>query len=132
MTTMEYVPLWYSGAFLGYMLKSDPSSWIRERLKEAEVEGNPIGRPAVSTNPDPWDITYTEPSTKQHTWGGMRPPMHIQDYLVWTQWEMYVILERLQAPGSGKTWQGCVLGCGDILLEEEWDEELWEGVQAGG
>jgi hypothetical protein len=26
---------------------------LRERLEEAEEEGNPIGRPAVSTNPDP-------------------------------------------------------------------------------
>jgi hypothetical protein len=32
---------------------ADPCDWIREKLEEAEEEGNPIGRPAVSINLDP-------------------------------------------------------------------------------
>jgi len=27
----------------------DPCSWIREKLEEAKEEGDPIGKPAVST-----------------------------------------------------------------------------------
>jgi hypothetical protein len=40
---------------------------IRERLEEAEGEGYPIGRPAVSTNPDPKELLETELPTRQHT-----------------------------------------------------------------
>ena len=46
--------------------------WIRKRLEETEEEGNPIGRPAVSTNLDPWDLSDTEPPTRQHTLADMR------------------------------------------------------------
>jgi hypothetical protein len=37
----------------------DPCGWIKEKLEEAEEEGNPIGRPAVSTNLDPESQTLT-------------------------------------------------------------------------
>ena len=36
------------------------------RIEEAEGEGDPIGRPAVSTNPDPRELP-DEPPTRQHT-----------------------------------------------------------------
>ena len=39
----------------------DPCGWIRKSLEEAEEEGNPTGSPAVSPNPDPWDLSDTEP-----------------------------------------------------------------------
>jgi hypothetical protein len=42
----------------------DPCGWIREKLEEAEEEGGLIGRPTVSTNLDPWDLSYTEPPTR--------------------------------------------------------------------
>ena len=32
---------------------ADPCGRIRERLEGAEKEGDPVGGPAVSTNPDP-------------------------------------------------------------------------------
>jgi hypothetical protein len=41
--------------------------WIRERLEDAKEEDDPIGRPAVSTNLEPWDLSDTEPPTRQHT-----------------------------------------------------------------
>jgi hypothetical protein len=51
---------------------ADPCSWIREKLEEAEKEGNRIGRPAVSIKLDP-EITQTlshQPgSTHQLIWG---------------------------------------------------------------
>jgi hypothetical protein len=34
----------------------DPCGWIRESLEEAEEGGDPIGRPAVSTNQYLWDF----------------------------------------------------------------------------
>ena len=46
--------------------------------EEAEEEGEPIGRPTISTNMDPWDLSDTEPPTRQHTPADMRPPTHIQ------------------------------------------------------
>jgi hypothetical protein len=38
---------------------------IRGRIERAEVEGDPIRRPAVSTNPGPWDLPETDPPTRQ-------------------------------------------------------------------
>ena len=39
---------------------ADPCSWIREKLEEAEEEGSPVGRPAVSTNLYPQDLSVTK------------------------------------------------------------------------
>ncbi|KRY65101.1 hypothetical protein T4D_6025 [Trichinella pseudospiralis] len=45
-------------------------------MEEAEEDGDPIGRPAVSTNPDPWELQ---------------------------RWEKICLtLKRLEAPGKGK------------------------------
>jgi hypothetical protein len=49
-----------------------------EAAEEAEEEGDPIRRPAVSTNLDPQDLSDTEPPTKQNTPADVRPPIHIQ------------------------------------------------------
>ena len=38
-----------------------------------EEKSNLRGRPAVSTNLDPWDLLDTEPPTRQHTPTDMRP-----------------------------------------------------------
>jgi hypothetical protein len=51
--------------------------WIMERLEEAEEKGDPIERPAVSTNWDPWSLSDTEPPT-MITRANMRSPTHIQ------------------------------------------------------
>ena len=56
---------------------ADPCGWIREKLEEAEEEGDPIGRPAVSTNPDPRELPETEPPTRKHTQAGPRPLAHM-------------------------------------------------------
>lgn len=39
--------------------------------------GDSIGRPAVSTNQDPWQHPETEPLSWQHTKAGARPLAHI-------------------------------------------------------
>jgi hypothetical protein len=55
-------------------LVRDPCGWIRERLKETEEEGEPIGRPAAATSLDPCGLSHTEPPTTQHARaGGPRP-----------------------------------------------------------
>jgi hypothetical protein len=39
---------------------------MRGRIEEAEGDGNPIGRPAVSTNPDTWELPKSEPPARKH------------------------------------------------------------------
>jgi hypothetical protein len=46
-------------------------SW--ERLKEAEEKGNPVGGPAVLVNLDPWDLSNTGLTNRQHTPADMKP-----------------------------------------------------------
>jgi hypothetical protein len=58
--------------------KQKDRSWLRERLEEAEEEGNPVAGPAVSVNLDPGDLSNTGPPARQHTPADMRPPTHIQ------------------------------------------------------
>ena len=54
------------------------------RLEEAEEEDDPIGRPSVSTYPDPRELPETGPPTRQHTQAGPRPPTHIQQKKAWS------------------------------------------------
>jgi hypothetical protein len=56
----------------------ESDGWIRERQKEAEMEGDPIGGPAVSINLDPQVLSNIGPPNRHHTPAHMRPPTHIQ------------------------------------------------------
>jgi len=60
---------------------AEPSGWIKEKLEEAEEEGNPVRGLAVSINLEPWDLLDTGSPTRQHTPAEMRPPTHIQERL---------------------------------------------------
>jgi hypothetical protein len=53
---------------------------IREKLEEAEKEGDPVGAEAVSISlySPPPDLSNTVPPTRQHTSADMRPPTHTQ------------------------------------------------------
>jgi hypothetical protein len=85
----------------------DPYSWIRERVKEAEEEGDPIRGPRVSINLDPWDLSNTGPPTRQNTPAEMRPPntYTAEDCWVWFQSQKkHLSLKRLEAPGSLEVW----------------------------
>jgi hypothetical protein len=46
--------------------------------KLKEMVGNPIGRPTVSTNLDPWELQKSESPTKEHTGAGPRSQTHVQ------------------------------------------------------
>ena len=50
--------------------RSGMTKEVRGKIEGAEGDGNPIGRPTVSTNLDPWELPETEPPTKEHTWKG--------------------------------------------------------------
>ena len=49
----------------------------RRGIEGTEGDGNPIGRPTVSTNLDPWELPETEPPTKEHTQAGLRSLAHM-------------------------------------------------------
>jgi hypothetical protein len=49
-----------------------------KRLKEAEEEGDPVGRPAVSINLELQDLSHIGPQTRQHASADMRPATHLQ------------------------------------------------------
>jgi hypothetical protein len=53
-------------------------------MLEAEEEGNPMGRPAVSTDLDLCDLSDTEPPTGQHTPTDIRSLTHIQPRTPWS------------------------------------------------
>ena len=56
---------------------SDFHRTVRERMEEAEGESNPIGRPKVSTNPDPWKLLEMKLPIKEHAWVGLWLPAHM-------------------------------------------------------
>jgi hypothetical protein len=56
----------------------DPCGCLREKLEEAQEEGNPIRRPTDSTSLEPQDLLDTEPPTRQHTPADMNPWTPIQ------------------------------------------------------
>ena len=58
-------------------MAADPYGWIRERRKEPEEEGGPVGGPAVSINLDSQDLSNTGPPNKYHIPADVRPPIHI-------------------------------------------------------
>jgi hypothetical protein len=54
----------------------DPYGNIR-RIGGTEEDGNPKGRPTVSTNLDPRKLPKPDLLTKEHTQAGPRPLAHI-------------------------------------------------------
>jgi hypothetical protein len=53
-------------------------------MEEAEKEGDPIGRPAVSTSLNHGEPLDTEPPTRQHTGAGLRPQNHVYQRIAWS------------------------------------------------
>ena len=119
-----------------------PSQWtqarascgrIREKLEEAEEEGDHIERSAVSVNlePPPPGLSDIEPPTRQHTPADIRPPTHLQQRTAVFRLKsdkMILTLKRLEAPGSGEVWLGRG-GDRDSLVEMVW-EEVWDLQQS--
>lgn len=67
------------------------------RIEGAEGEDELIGRPGVSTNPDPREIPETEPLTRQHIHSRGLPGLASVDV---------PNLEKPETPGSGEAWPG--------------------------
>ena len=57
----------------------------RRGIEGTEGDGNPVGRPTMSTNLDSWELAKTEPPIKKHTWAGTRSSgtYVAEDCLVW-------------------------------------------------
>ena len=113
----------------------DLYGWIREKLEEAEEKSGPIGRLAVSTNLDLWDLLETELPTGQYTWADLRTLTCTAEDCVS---DLASVREDMPNPGvtwGPKEWGGPVWwAVGNILLEtgeEEWDEEQLEGRPGG-
>ena len=92
-------------------------------MEEAEEEGDPIRRPAVSTNLDSQDLSDTEPPTRQHTPADMKPPTHIQQRTAWSglsERRSTQPLRDLRPQGVGRSGGVGVGWWGYPLRDEEW------------
>jgi hypothetical protein len=73
-----------------------PCGRVRARTENTEGDGNPTGRPTVSTNRNLWAIPESKPPTKEHAWATSWPTCStyvVEDCLVWPQWQtMHIIL----------------------------------------
>ena len=56
---------------------ADSYGRVRGRTEGAEGDGNPIARPTVSTNQNPWELSETKQPTKEHTWAGPWLQAHV-------------------------------------------------------
>jgi hypothetical protein len=71
--------------------------WIREKLEEAEEKGDPIGRPAVSTNLDLRDSSMKHHPGSIHQLIWAPNTYTAEDWQVWTQSEnMHIILTKVE------------------------------------
>ena len=50
---------------------------VRERIEGAEGDGNPTGKPTVSTSLDARELAEIKPPTEEHSWAGPRPLGHM-------------------------------------------------------
>jgi hypothetical protein len=55
----------------------DPYGRVRVSFEETEGDGNAIGRPTVSTNPEHWELPETKPPAKEHTRAGQWSLAHM-------------------------------------------------------
>ena len=109
---------------------TDQCGWISEKLIEAEQEGNPVGRPAVSTNLNPKDPSKTGPPTRQHTPDDMRPTTHIQQDTVGLD-TVSEDTHKAQEKGGPREWESFVgkgVGIEDIFLEKGRRPMWWRTV----
>jgi hypothetical protein len=99
----------------------NPHGRVRERIKGAKEYANSIGRPTVSTNPDPSELQETMAPTKEHTCAALWPPGTYvkENCFVWPHWErVHLILQRLDTPGKGDAG-GPRWRCGDYSQRQK-------------
>jgi hypothetical protein len=58
------------------MRSATPMEELGEVLKEPKGDGNPVGRPTLSTNPDLWELPESKPPIK-NIHGLVYGPWHI-------------------------------------------------------
>jgi len=58
-------------------LVRDHCGRVRERTEKAEGNCNLIRRTTLSTSQDPSELPETKPPTKEHTWAGLWPQLHM-------------------------------------------------------
>jgi hypothetical protein len=82
---------------------ADLYGWIREKLEEAEEEGDAIGGWADSINLDHRNLRHWATNQAAHTsWYEAPNAYTAVDFQVWVQSEkMHLTLKRLEAPWSG-------------------------------
>ena len=65
----------------------DPYRRVRGRTEGPQGDGNPTGRPTVSTNLDPWKLPETEPPTEYTVLSKAPSTCVAEGYVIWPQWE---------------------------------------------
>jgi hypothetical protein len=96
----------------------DPYRRVRGRTEGPQGDGNPTGRPILSTN---CQLTKTEPPTKEHTQADLRkaPGTYVaQGCHIWPQWERMCLICRDLVHKSGR-----IPGVGGELPSHESEEE---------
>ena len=81
---------------------ADLCGWIKERLKEAEEKGDPVGRTAVSINLKPLDLLNTDHQRDSiyNSWHETPNTHTVEDIWLCVHSEMMQLtLKRLDAPG---------------------------------
>ena len=100
--------LWlHTGVLHGCPLRGPTSSWLKQmqilidthwtevgepkvrRIDTAQGGDHPIGRPILSTNQKPWELSETKSPNKQHTWPG---PCHYAH--MWQRDNLFVLSGR--------------------------------------
>jgi hypothetical protein len=82
----------------------DPYSWIGEGLKKLSREGDPIGRPTDSANPDSRELPETEPPTRKIpglVWGPWHKLAEICKVWIFTEERYKLRLEVAGPEGQG-------------------------------
>ena len=75
----------------------EPFGRVRRLIEGPESDGNPTGRPTVSTNLDSCVLPETKLPTKEHTQASLRP------------------LEKQRTALSGPFGRGCAQSCKDLM-----------------
>jgi hypothetical protein len=77
----------------------DPYERVRGRIRGCEGDGNPIGRPTVSTNLDPWGFPGTKLHQRAYTGWSEPSPTYAppntyatEKCLIWPQWEKMCLI----------------------------------------
>jgi hypothetical protein len=101
----------------------DFCGWTREKLEEAEEEGDPMERPAVLTNLNPHNLSDMEPPTRQHTQADMSTPPHTHTH-TYMRGPLVLDSVRASALNPWETW-GLVEWGGVVVVGHPLGDVWW-------